>query len=180
MVVHELKTPITSLKGYAQLLYKRCLRTGDEQTAQFASRMDAQITKLTALVDDFLDVTRLSEGKLQFVENDFSFDILVEEIIQEIQLINERQTIHREGMTNTTIWGDRTRIGQVITNLLTNAMEYAPNADSIVVKTFSDPHAITLCVQDFGPDIPKTLQSKIFDPFYRIEKISGEQLRDLA
>lgn len=170
MVVHELKTPITSLKGYAQLLYKRCLRTGDEQTAQFASRMDAQITKLTALVDDFLDVTRLSEGKLQFVENDFSFDILVEEIIQEIQLINERQTIRREGMTNTTIWGDRTRIGQVITNLLTNAMKYAPNADSIVVKTFSDPHAVTLCVQDFGPGIPKTLQSKIFDPFYRIEK----------
>jgi signal transduction histidine kinase len=170
MVVHELKTPITSLKGYAQLLYRRCLRTGDEQNAQFASRMDTQITKLTALVDDFLDVTRLSEGKLQFVENDFPFDSLVEEIIQEIQLINERQTIRREGMTNTTIWGDRTRIGQVITNLLTNAMKYAPNADTILVKTFSDIQNVTLCVQDFGPGIPKTLHSKIFDPFYRIEK----------
>ena len=170
MVVHELKTPITSLKGYAQLLYKRCLKMGDAQTAQFASRMDAQITKLTALVDDFLDVTRLAEGKLQFVENDFSFDTLVEEIIQEIQLINERQTIRSQGVTNKTIWGDRTRIGQVITNLLTNAMKYAPDTETILVKTSSDIHTVTLCVQDFGPGIPKNLQSKIFDPFYRIEK----------
>ncbi len=170
MVVHELKTPITSLKGYAQLLYKRCLRTGDEQTAQFASRMDTQITKLTSLVDDFLDVTRLVEGKLQFVEDYFPFDSLVEEIIQEIQFINERQTIRREGMTNMTIRGDRTRIGQVITNLLTNAMKYAPNAESILVKTSSNIDTVTLCVQDFGPGIPKILQSKIFDPFYRIEK----------
>jgi signal transduction histidine kinase len=168
MVVHELKTPITSLKGYAQLLYKRCLRTGDEQTAQFASRMDTQITRLTSLVDDFLDVTRLAEGKLQFVEDYFPFDTLVEEIMQEIQLINERQTIHREGLTRQTIWGDRTRIGQVITNLLTNAMKYAPDAETILIKTSSTTETITLCVQDFGPGIPKTLQTKIFDPFYRI------------
>jgi signal transduction histidine kinase len=171
MVVHELKTPITSLKGYAQLLYKRCLRIGDEQTAQFASRMDTQITKLTALVDDFLDVTRLAEGKLQFVEDYFPFDTLITEIVQEIQFINERQTIEREGITNQTIWGDHTRIGQVITNLLTNAMKYAPGTERIMVKTFSDAHTVTLCVQDFGPGIPKNLQSKIFDPFYRIEGI---------
>ena len=170
MVVHELKTPITSLKGYAQLLYRRCLRMGDEQTAQFASRMNSQITKLTSLVDDFLDVTRLAEGKLQFVEDYFPFDALVEEIIQEIQLINERQTIHCEGLTHKTIWGDRTRIGQVITNLLTNAMKYAPDAESILVKTSSTTETVTLCVQDFGPGIPENLQSKIFDPFYRIEK----------
>ncbi|MBV9713391.1 MAG: response regulator [Ktedonobacteraceae bacterium] len=170
MVVHELKTPLTSLKGYAQLLYKRCLKTGDEQTAQFASRMDGQITKLTSLVDDFLDVTRLAEGKLQFVEDSFSFDTLVEEVIQEIQLINEQQTIRREGLTNKTIWGDRTRTGQVITNLLTNAMKYAPDTDTILLKTSSDTDTVTLCVQDFGPGIPRALQNKIFDPFYRIEK----------
>jgi signal transduction histidine kinase len=170
MVVHELKTPITSLKGFAQLLYKRCLRIGDEQTAQFASRMDTQITKLTALVDDFLDVTRLAEGKLQFVEDYFPFDTLIAEIVQEIQFINEHQTIIQEGITDKTIWGDRTRIGQVITNLLTNAMKYAPDTERIVVKATSDTDTITLCVQDFGPGIPKNLQSKIFDPFYRIEK----------
>lgn len=170
MVVHELKTPITSLKGYAQLLYKRCLRIGDEQTAQFASRMDAQITRLTSLVDDFLDVTRLAEGKLQFVEDYFPFDALVDEIIQEIQLINERQVICRQGITDQIIWGDRTRIGQAITNLLTNAMKYAPDSKNILVKTSveSEQKYVRLCVQDFGPGIPKTMQSKIFDPFYRL------------
>jgi len=169
MVVHELKTPLTSVKGYAQLLRRRCSRAGDEQTGQLAARIDTQITRLTALVNDFLDVTRVSEGKLQFIEDYFSFDDLVEETVQELQVINEHQTIAYKGKANQQVWGDRTRIGQVITNLLTNAMKYAPAAESILVITRSDTANVTLCVQDFGPGIPKELQMKIFDPFYRVE-----------
>jgi signal transduction histidine kinase len=68
------------------------------------------------------------------------------------------------------VWGDRIRIGQVIINLLTNAIKYASQTDRILVKTSVDNDIITLCVQDFGPGIPKELQEKVFDPFFRIEK----------
>jgi two-component system, sensor histidine kinase and response regulator len=171
MVVHELKTPLTSLKGYAQLLQRRFANSaGDEQAAQIAARMDTQIKKLTDLVDDFLDVTRIAGGKLQFRADYFVFDTLVEEIVQELQLLNLRHKICLEGKTDKTIWGDRLRIGQVITNLLSNAMKYAYSSECIVVKTRADEDAVTLGVQDFGPGIPQALQARVFDPFYRIEQ----------
>jgi len=171
MVVHEIKTPLTSIKGFAQLLQRRYARgMGDEQSAQLVARMDTQIKKLTDLVDDFLDVTRIAGGKFQFREDYFAFDDLVEEIVQELQLLNGQQTILREGKTNKVIWGDRLRIGQVITNLVSNAMKYAPSSESILVKSRADADSVTLCIQDFGSGIPQALHDKVFDPFYRIEQ----------
>jgi signal transduction histidine kinase len=180
MVVHELKTPLTSLKGYAQLIGKRCTKNGDEHTSQLVKRMDAQINKLNALIHDFQDATRFEAGKLRLCESYFSFDSIVKETIDEIQLINQQQTIQQEGEVSAMVWGDRIRIGQVITNLLTNAMKYAPMSDSIIVKTSADDHDITLCVQDFGPGIPPELQTKIFDPFYRIEASSQKEIAGLG
>jgi signal transduction histidine kinase len=169
MVVHELKTPLTSLKGYAQLLRKRYDAGSDEKTARLAARMDAQITKLGGLVDDFLDVSRIAAGKLQFREEYFDFDVLVNEVIEDLQPTTDHHTIAREGITNQTIWGDRMRIGQVITNFLSNAIKYAPDTDRIQVNTSSGDNTVTLSVQDSGPGIPKDQQELIFTPFYRLE-----------
>jgi signal transduction histidine kinase len=169
MVVHELKTPLTSLKSCAQLLQRRSARAGNEQMTQLTTRMDAQINRLTGLIDDFLDVTRITAGKLQFREEFFSFDELVVEIVEELQTITEQHKLIIEGESNETVWGDRMRVGQVITNLLTNAMKYAPDTDRVLVKIATDTDKVTLRVQDFGPGIPKELQTKVFDPFYRIE-----------
>ncbi len=174
MVVHELKTPLTSLKGFAQLLSMRFAREPrDEQAAQLSKRIDAQVKKLTDLVDDFLDVTRISGGKLQFREDYFSFDELVEEIVQELQLLNGHQEIRCVGETNKQVWGDRLRIGQVITNLVSNAMKYAPSSKSIVLQSSADADRLRFCVQDFGPGLPQELHVKIFDPFYRVERNDG-------
>ncbi|HZR44624.1 MAG TPA: histidine kinase dimerization/phospho-acceptor domain-containing protein, partial [Ktedonobacteraceae bacterium] len=74
MVVHELKTPLTSLKGYAQLMHKRFALAGDEQLARLAERMDMQVNKLNELISDFQDMTRIEAGRLQFRESYFSFD----------------------------------------------------------------------------------------------------------
>lgn len=175
MVVHELKTPLTSLKGYAQLLHRKFTLAGDEQVTRLATRMDMQINKLNGLISDFQDITRIEGGKLQFQEDYFSFDALVEEILEDLQLTTQQQKLFKEGETHATIWGDQGRIGQVITNLLTNAMKYAPETDRILVKISSDADNVMLCVQDFGPGIPKEQQTMIFDPFYRVE---GTELRN--
>lgn len=169
MVVHELKTPLTSLKGYAQLLRKRYVAGGDDQAVRLATRMDAQINKLTGLVDDFLDVSRIAAGKLQFREEYFDFDVLVNEVIEELQPTTDHHQIRRIGTTNQTIWGDRMRVGQVITNFLSNAIKYAPETDRILVNTSSNGDTVTLSVQDFGPGIPKSQQELIFTPFYRLD-----------
>lgn len=169
MVVHELKTPLTSLKTSAQLLQRQSARAGNERMTQLTTRMDAQINRLTGLIDDFLDVTRITAGKLQFREEFFVFDQLVKEIVEELQTTTEQHKLIIEGQSNETIWGDRMRVGQVITNLLTNAMKYAPNTDRVLVRIAADTDKVTLCVQDFGPGIAQEYQARIFDPFYRIE-----------
>ena len=170
MIVHELKTPLSSLKGYSQLLGKRYERVGDEQGAHLAARMDQQINKLTGLIDELLDTTRLEGGKLPLRESTFAFDALVEEVIADIQLTTEQHSIIREGWTHTTIQADRERIGQVLTNLLTNAIKYAPNSKIILVKLTADTQSVTACVQDSGPGIARVNQARIFEPFYRIER----------
>ena len=169
MVVHELKTPLSSLKGYSQLLGRRYQRVGDTQGMQLASRMDQQVNRLTSLINDLLDVNRSERGKLQLRESAFSFDELVADTVTDIQLTTEQHTIVIEGQTRATIRADRERVGQVLTNLLTNAIKYAPASETILVKLSSDSRLVTTCVQDFGPGIAREYQSQIFEPFYRIE-----------
>jgi signal transduction histidine kinase len=169
MVVHELKTPLTSLKGFTQLLARRLAKDCDPHISQLVSRIDAQSNKLTALIDDLLDVTRIEGGTFQFDEDFFSFDELVEEILQDIQLTYTSHTLLREGKAGKIVWGDRKRIGQVIINFLTNAIKYAPDAGKIIVRTEANEQEITFSVQDFGPGIAKEKQEQIFAPFYRIE-----------
>jgi signal transduction histidine kinase len=180
MVVHELRTPLTSLKAHAQLLRKRFLLLGDEAVIHTTTRMNAQINKLTDLITDFQDVTRIEGERLQFRKSYFTFDGLVDELIEEIQPITEKHQLIREGVTNKTIWGDRSRTGQVITNLLMNAIKYAPDTKRIIIKTQAADDTVTLSVQDFGPGIPPALQAKIFDPFYRLDDAKQNAISGLG
>jgi signal transduction histidine kinase len=170
MVVHELKTPLSSLKGYAQLLSRRTSRSGDEQAMQLANKIDQQTTLLANLIEDLHDINRIEGGKLQLRKSDFDFDELVSEVIESVQLTTEQHQLQKEGVTTKTVYADRERIGQVLTNLLTNAIKYAPNTERILIKLSADAHSVTACVQDFGPGIPKDQQAAIFEPFYRIER----------
>lgn len=170
MVVHELKTPITSLKGYSQLLGRRCERMGDADGMQLASRMDQQVKRLTGLIDDLLDINRMEGDRLRLRASEFAFDDLVEEVIADIQLTTEQHTLVKEGQTDATIQGDRERIGQVLTNLLTNAIKYAPESEKIVIKLARDEQSVIASVQDFGPGIPDEQQAHVFEPFYRVEE----------
>ena len=176
IVSHELKTPVTSLKAFTQVLQYRFAQAGDEKSAALLGKMDVQINKLTGLIGDLLDVTKIEGGKLQFNEADFSFDELVAEIVEEIQRTTNKHTIEKVGSTNKTVFGDKDRIGQVISNMLTNAIKYSPHANKIIVKTIADKDNVTLCVQDFGVGIPKERQQQIFERFYRVsgnDTISG-------
>jgi signal transduction histidine kinase len=172
MVVHELKTPLTSLKGFAQLLSRKLAADNNPQISQLVNRIDAQSNKLTTLIDDLLDVTRIEGGTFQFEEEPFSFDELVEEIVDDIHLTTATHTLVRQGKLGKPVYADRKRIGQVITNFLTNAIKYAPDADTIIVRTELNElkQEVIFSVQDTGPGIPFEKQEKIFEPFYRIER----------
>ncbi|HLL61353.1 MAG TPA: PAS domain-containing protein [Candidatus Nitrosocosmicus sp.] len=168
IVSHELKTPVTSMKAFGQILQAHFNKKGDKKAGQMLQKMDLQINKLVSLIHDLLDVTKIEGGKLQFNEELFSIDSLVNEIVEEMQRTTKHNIIH-EGKIGKKVFGDKERISQVIINFISNAIKYSPNANKIIIHTFSNKTKFTICVQDFGLGIPKKDLSKVFERFYRVE-----------
>jgi PAS domain S-box-containing protein len=171
---HELKTPVTSIKAYAQLLQRQLSRAGEGASADLVAKMDAQLNRLTELIHDLLDVTRIDGGEIQFNIETFDIDQLLDDVVAEIRPTAAGRQIVRKARGNARAQGDRQRTGQVLTNLLTNAIKYSPPTEAIIVHTASDGHEITVGVQDFGVGIAPEDQLRVFDRFYR----AGGQERD--
>ncbi len=165
---HELRTPVTSLKLYVQVLQRQLARRGDDSLAHHFKKMDTQLDKLTLLIKDLLNVTRIELGKLDFQEDFFDVNEVVKEVVEQIQLTTRTHRIEVEGRIARPVRGDKDRIGQVLTNLLTNAIKYSPAANSIVVRLIAEEDVAVVEVQDFGIGIEKEHQGHIFDRFYRV------------
>lgn len=168
MASHELRTPLTSLKGYTQLL-KRILEKQElpEQVAMLG-RMETQITRLTNLIADLLDVSKIQAGQLDYAEETIDLNALVRDIADTMQQINTTHTITIHGALPTHITGDSDRLGQVFTNLISNAIKYSPQASQVDISLSASQDTVTVSVRDYGIGIPKEHQGKIFDRFYRI------------
>lgn len=164
---HELKTPLTSLKLYTQFIEQNLNKQNDTKNADVARRMNLQIDKLTELVNDLLDVTKIQNGKIQLNESEFDFDQVVEEVIAEQQMTARHRILFNKHKIGN-ITADRHRISQVMSNLISNAVKYSPDADEIVVSTELYDNIIKFCVKDFGIGIPEDKQQKVFEQYYRV------------
>ncbi len=169
MVSHELKTPVTSTKAYAQFLQKRFSQNGDEPAANSLSKMNTQLNKLTTLINDLLDVTSIETGKLQLHPTSFAIDDLVREIVEEMQRTMKTQQILIKETAQRQVYSDQERIGQVLTNLLSNAIKYAPPIEKILVRATASENVVTVSVQDFGMGISQEKQAQIFKRYFRVE-----------
>ncbi len=166
MVSHELKTPVTSIKAYAQVLQHRFAKQGDERSASLLGKMDGQLDKLTNLIKDLLDITRIDAGKLQYNEERFDFNQLVLEIVEEMQRTTDHMLVlHLAKAVN--ILADRDRIGQILINFISNAIKYSPQSEKILISTKLSKEYVTASVKDFGVGIPKKQQQHVFEKFYR-------------
>jgi two-component system, chemotaxis family, CheB/CheR fusion protein len=165
---HELKTPVTSLKGYAQVLNVLLSRNDTTKFATTVQKMNTQLNRLTDLINDLLDVSRIESGKLQFTKRTFAFDEFMDGVIDEMQLISHKHTILKHGKINKDITTDKDRLEQVMINLISNAIKYSPNADKVFVKAKMNHKEVIVSVQDFGIGIPKEKQDKVFARFFRV------------
>jgi PAS domain S-box-containing protein len=165
---HELKTPVTSIKAYTQVLERMLKKNGQTKEAGMIGRMDTQLNRLTSLIGDLLDVTKINSGRLQFNDKEFDFNEHVKELIEDLQRTTEKHRLIEDLTQSVIIYGDKERIGQVITNLVTNAIKYSPNAGQIIIRSELQDNEITLCIQDFGIGIAKNNLDKVFEQFYRV------------
>lgn len=168
MASHELKTPVTSIKAFAQLLENDFAKIGNAEAVKMLSRMNLQIIKLTSLIGDLLDVTRMEGGKLQYHLDYFDFNEMICDTVREMQLTTKDHTIKVNLTEAPPVYGDKDRIGQVLTNLLSNAIKYSPQTKYIDVTTSNDEQFVSVCVKDYGIGIKKEKHKKIFKRFFRV------------
>ena len=173
MASHELKTPVTSLKGFVYVLRRRLSQQKDEQSLYYLSRMDTQLDKLTKLVSDLLDISRIQMGKLEFRRATFDLDTLISETVEDVQAAISTHQIQIVGKTEAHISGDKDRLEQVLINLLTNAIKYSSKANQVIVHLSRDQTHAIVRVQDFGIGIDEVHQQKIFERFYQITGVDG-------
>jgi two-component system CheB/CheR fusion protein len=165
---HELKTPVTSIKAYAQLLEDIFEKANDKKSAELLGKMNGQVDRLTTLITDLLDFTRIEGGKLRFREDDYDLNLLIAEVIEEMQRTAREHKILLKLGKPVQMKGDRYRTGQVLTNLLNNAIKYSPKGKKIIVSTKIAGDTVSVCVEDFGIGIEKGQLEKVFDRFYRV------------
>jgi signal transduction histidine kinase len=167
---HELRTPLTSLQGYTELLQMQMEELGHQPALRSLARMMAQIEQLTRLIADLLDLSKIQAGKLTFADEAVDVDALVREVVEQLQQTASPQQISVEGGAPGEVVADRQRLGQVVSNLLTNAMKYSPHAERIIVHLTHSSESVAVRIQDFGIGIPTAEQHKVFEQFYRVSR----------
>jgi signal transduction histidine kinase len=159
---------VTSLKGFLALLQRLLASQDNAKVLYYLARMDAQIDKLTKLINDLLDVSRMQSGQLVYREERVAVDALVQDVVESVQETTQTHHLQLEGQTQAHVFGDRDRLGQVLINLLNNAIKYSPDADTVVVRLATDANQILVSVQDFGRGIAREHHHKIFERFYQV------------
>ncbi len=177
---HELKTPVTSIKAYTQILEAAFIKANDHKSAGLLTKMNRQVDRLTTLITDLLDYTRLEGGKLKFRKEKYNLNDLVLEVTEEMQRTTTQHAIVKKMGKPVKLTGDRLRTGQVLTNLLNNAIKYSPHGNKIIVSTKSNSDSVTVCVQDFGIGIDEYLQEKVFDRYFRVSKPTFNSISGLG
>ena len=163
---HELKTPLTTLKGYLQLMGIQ--EDLSPSVKSYISKANISLTKLQRLVDELLDVSRIKAGKLEFSKHIFNLTELVDQCVENSRIMYPMYTIKKEFEEKIMVMGNEERIEQVFMNLINNAVKYSSESRDIVVRTERDDISAVVSVTDFGVGMSEPEQKFVFERFYRV------------
>ncbi len=160
---HQLKTPLTTIKAYAQILQTHFLEEQNKVPVEMLGKIDKQADRLVYLINELLDVTRITEGHLQLYPETFDMNDLIKELAEEMQPTLLQHQIVLKLLPLQMLMADKERIRQVIRNLISNAVKYSPDADAVIVHTENNSENVTVTVEDFGIGMTDAELSKLFD-----------------
>jgi len=169
MVSHELKTPLTSMKGYIQILLSKLKKQEDEFILGALQKANGQISKMTSMINGFLNISRLESGKIHIDHQIFDLAMLIRESEEESLATITSHTLIYEPVETTFVDADRDKIGQVIHNLISNAVKYSPQGSTIHIACVTVKGVAKITVKDHGMGIKPDDISKIFDRYYRVD-----------
>ncbi|WP_205513262.1 PAS domain-containing sensor histidine kinase [Longitalea arenae] len=166
---HELKTPLTAIKTYSELLHENFETFNESENALLLGKLNGQVERLVKLIQNLLDSSNLSEGRMKLYSQTFDLNALVEEQLETLRSISpDHRLIWNPGIISL-VHADRERIAQVLTNFVSNAVKYSPNHTEIIISTEDKQDKAMLSVKDQGIGIPAEARQFIFDRYYRGE-----------
>ena len=170
---HELKTPITSMKAYLQIV-ERMTNNNEalEPIRNFISKANKQVSKLTSLVEDLLDITKIHAGKLILNKEYCKIGEIIEDCLDQVKTDEKQHRIDILSSIETEVYADKYRIEQVLINFLSNAIKYSPDSDRVNIKAEDLGDEVKVSVEDFGIGIPGDKLDYVFDRFFRVQESS--------
>lgn len=165
---HELKSPLASVKALVALMRRRSGKSEITQTTEYLDKIEEKVDILTRLINDLLDITRIRQGKMEFTYEFFRYDTFLKETVEDTHIATApNRRIVVTSRTDVDVVADRTRISQVVRNLLRNAIRYSPQESTIRIRSSVVSGKIVTSISDQGPGIPVHDRKRIFDLYYR-------------
>lgn len=165
---HELRSPLTSITGYAKTLLRRGDEFSDEQRREFLEIIDKQARHLARLVDDLLTVSKMEEGKITMVLHPVDLNDLASHLVDAVRMRSEKHTFRIDVPKGVPpIMADESKLTEIISNLLDNAIKYSPDGGEIAITARSGNGEIEIAVSDQGPGMSKEVLEKVFQRFYQ-------------
>jgi two-component system phosphate regulon sensor histidine kinase PhoR len=170
MVTHEIRTPLATVRGFAQILLKGGL--GNDKSKEFLEIINRQSNRLVNLVNDFLDITRIESGRQVITKGPVDLDKLIQNAVADLKPLADEKSISLQYQLPDKhvpeVFGDRNLIEQVLINLLSNAIKYSPKGAWARVAVSHQNGHVAVAVQDNGLGIPKESLPRLFEKFYRV------------
>ncbi|MGE7603681.1 ATP-binding protein [Peribacillus sp. NPDC097675] len=167
-VSHELRTPLASVLGFTELMLNKSLKP--ERQTKYLQTIYNEAKRLTALINDFLDVQRMESGKQTYEKKYLEILPLLQKIIENLEISTSLHDIRLLVETDDLmILGDREKIEQAFMNLLSNAIKYSPDGGKILIRLFSQNEVLCIDIEDEGLGIPKESLPHLFQKFYRVD-----------
>jgi signal transduction histidine kinase len=180
IVTHELRLPMTSIKGYTDLMMSGMVGELNEQQMQFMSVIKRNLGRMSVLVSDLSDINRIESGRMAFEMSAFEIRDVVEDVVDSLQerIANREQTLHVDIEPEVTaVYADPRRVNQILTNLLSNANKYTPDGGRIQIHISQENGRALIAVTDNGLGISAENQAQLFTQFFRAE---DEAVREQA
>ena len=173
-VSHELKTPLTSISGYAEIMKSGMVNR--EDMIVFSERIYKEASRMIALIDDIIKLSKLDEDSVEVEWQDVDLYALCEEIVERLTMSARKRDVQVELDGEPVVYyGVKQMLDEMIFNLCENAIKYNVPGGKVILWVGNTPEGVKIIVQDTGIGIPKDQQERIFERFYRVDKSHSKE-----